>query len=170
MTPAPISGPSASQRSSWHRGGLPDRGNHLARSSPKCKLSHLCYASLIYASPSLTPWPQSGAISSTLSNRFLIAVPRQRGSRATHPRSSRWRAQIFSCIQGNRGTVPRERSFTPVPTIQVSTCLHSVDNVPQRPTAAQLLQTPFFRNTKKPSYLVGTILRMSPFLKSCSLR
>lgn len=27
-----------------------------------------------------------------------------------------------------------------------------------RPTAAQLLQTPFFRNTKKPSYLVGTIL------------
>ncbi|KAI0001812.1 kinase-like domain-containing protein [Russula vinacea] len=31
-----------------------------------------------------------------------------------------------------------------------------------RPTAAQLLQTPFFKNTKKPSYLVGTILRDLP--------
>ncbi|KAI0281602.1 kinase-like domain-containing protein [Russula aff. rugulosa BPL654] len=31
-----------------------------------------------------------------------------------------------------------------------------------RPTAAQLLQTPFFRNTKKSSYLVGTILRDLP--------
>jgi len=31
-----------------------------------------------------------------------------------------------------------------------------------RPTAAQLLQTPFFRNTKKPSYLVGAILRDLP--------
>jgi serine/threonine-protein kinase OSR1/STK39 len=30
-----------------------------------------------------------------------------------------------------------------------------------RPTAAQLLQTPFFRNAKKRSYLVGTILRPS---------
>ncbi|KAI0004123.1 kinase-like domain-containing protein [Russula compacta] len=31
-----------------------------------------------------------------------------------------------------------------------------------RPTAAQLLQTPFFRNAKKCSYLVGTILRDLP--------
>lgn len=39
MTPAPISGPSASQRSSWHRGGLHDHGNHLVQSFLRCKLS-----------------------------------------------------------------------------------------------------------------------------------
>jgi len=31
-----------------------------------------------------------------------------------------------------------------------------------RPTAAQILQTPFFKNAKKGSYLVGTILRDLP--------
>jgi hypothetical protein len=45
------------------------------------------------------------------------------------------------------------------------TRLLRTNNALRRPTAAQLLQTPFFRNAKKSSYLVGTILRMHlPFL------
>jgi serine/threonine protein kinase len=61
MIPALISGPSASQRSSWHKGGLPDHGNHLVQSFLRCKLSRVMYPTL-----SLTPWPQSGANPSNL--------------------------------------------------------------------------------------------------------
>ncbi|KDQ54797.1 hypothetical protein JAAARDRAFT_159991, partial [Jaapia argillacea MUCL 33604] len=42
----------------------------------------------------------------------------------------------------------------------VQTCL--VKDPTQRPTAAQLLQTPFFKGAKKPGYLVGTILKDLP--------
>ena len=44
----------------------------------------------------------------------LIAVCPQSGSRATHPRSRRRRAQVLTCIQGNRRTLPRKGPFPPV--------------------------------------------------------
>jgi Protein kinase domain len=113
MTQAPISGPLASQRSSWRRGGLPDHGNHLVQSFLRCESSHAMFPTLL---PRPLPLGHNLGQILPLYKPYLIVVPLQRGSRATHPRSPRWRAQILSCIQGNRGTVPRERSFTPVHT------------------------------------------------------
>ena len=143
-TRAPIFGPSVSRPSSWLRGVLPGHESPLVQSFLRCE------------SPAISP----GNISSLKLN--LITVCRQRGSRATNPRSSRRRAQVLSCFQGNRGALPREGPLSPVHTIQASPCL-SADIVLHRPTAAQLLQTPFFKNTKKPGYLVGSILRMQLF-------
>jgi serine/threonine protein kinase len=83
MIPAPIYGPSASQRSSWHRGGLPDHGNHLVQSCLRCELS---------CPHSATPCPFFPYPLATIRGKsfhlikpVLIAVSRQRGSCATHP-------------------------------------------------------------------------------------
>ena len=77
MTRAPISGPSASQRSSWHRGGLPDHGNHHVQSFLRCEFS----SRVRVPYPLATIWGKSFHFIKP----DLIAVTRQRGSRATHP-------------------------------------------------------------------------------------
>jgi hypothetical protein len=84
MTPAPISGPSASQRSSWHRGALPDHENHLVQSFHRCELS--CRPTLLPRVPSV-PYPSATIWGKSFHfiKPCLIAVPRQRGSCATHP-------------------------------------------------------------------------------------
>ncbi|KAI0257345.1 kinase-like domain-containing protein [Lactifluus subvellereus] len=66
---------------------------------------------------------------------------------------------LLQIVQAAPPTLDREggvykysRAFKEI----VERCL--VKDPSLRPTAAQLLQTPFFKNAKKPSYLVGTIL------------
>ncbi|KAI9444993.1 kinase-like domain-containing protein [Lactarius indigo] len=73
------------------------------------------------------------------------------------------RTVLLQIVQGAPPTLDREggvhkysRAFKEV----VERCL--VKDPSLRPTAAQLLQMPFFRNAKKRSYLVGTILRDLP--------
>ncbi|ETW87579.1 hypothetical protein HETIRDRAFT_246195, partial [Heterobasidion irregulare TC 32-1] len=78
--------------------------------------------------------------------------------RAPHSRESS-RTVLLRTVQGAPPTLDREggvhkysRAFKEM----VEGCL---DKDPaNRPTAEQLLQTPFFRNSKKKSYLVGTLL------------
>jgi hypothetical protein len=96
--------------------------------------------------------------------RILSYTPfSHRRSRATYSRSRWWRAQILSRFQGNRGALPREGPFSPVHTIPFPAGPPpDTDNALPRPPAAQLLQTPFFKNAKKGSYLVGAILRDLP--------
>ncbi|KIJ68618.1 hypothetical protein HYDPIDRAFT_179692 [Hydnomerulius pinastri MD-312] len=66
---------------------------------------------------------------------------------------------LLQTVQGKPPTLDREggvhrysRAFKDI----VDACL--VKDPAKRPTAAQLLQTPFFKSAKKKSYLVGTIL------------
>lgn len=73
------------------------------------------------------------------------------------------RTVLLQIVQGAPPTLDREggvhkysRTFKEI----VERCL--VKDPSLRPTAAQLLQMPFFRNAKKRSYLVGTILRDLP--------
>lgn len=73
------------------------------------------------------------------------------------------RTVLLQIVQGAPPTLDREggvhkysRAFKEV----VERCLAKDPSL--RPTAAQLLQTPFFRNAKKRSYLVGAILRDLP--------
>ncbi|KAH8997493.1 kinase-like domain-containing protein [Lactarius akahatsu] len=73
------------------------------------------------------------------------------------------RTVLLQIVQGEPPTLDREggvhkysRAFKEI----VERCL--VKDPSLRPTAAQLLQMPFFRNAKKHSYLVGTILRDLP--------
>ncbi|KAI0308016.1 kinase-like domain-containing protein [Multifurca ochricompacta] len=73
------------------------------------------------------------------------------------------RTVLLHIVQAAPPTLDREggvhkysRAFKEV----VERCL--VKDPSLRPTAEQLLQTPFFRNAKKRSYLVGTILRDLP--------
>ncbi|KAH9004231.1 kinase-like protein [Lactarius hatsudake] len=73
------------------------------------------------------------------------------------------RTVLLQIVQGEPPTLDREggvhkysRAFKEV----VERCL--VKDPSLRPTAAQLLQMPFFRNAKKHPYLVGTILRDLP--------
>lgn len=73
------------------------------------------------------------------------------------------RTVLLQIVQGEPPTLDREggvhkysRAFKEI----VERCLLKDPSL--RPTAAQLLQMPFFRNAKKHSYLVGTILRDLP--------
>jgi serine/threonine-protein kinase OSR1/STK39 len=164
MTLAPISGPSASQRSSWHRGGLPDHGNHLVQSFLRCKLSCL---SLSRPLPLATIRGKSFHFYKTCSDRpshgsVEAAPPTLDREGGVHKYSRTFKEIVDRCLVKD----PSLR-YTPFRSPRVFIVLN---NVSHRPTAAQLLQTPFFKNTKKPSYLVGTILRMLPLPKSHPLR
>jgi serine/threonine-protein kinase OSR1/STK39 len=70
---------------------------------------------------------------------------------------------LLQTVQGKPPTLAREggvhrysRAFKEI----VDACL--TKDPSKRPTAAELLQTPFFRSAKKKSYLVGTILNGLP--------
>ena len=113
-TRAPIFGLSVSRPSSWRRGVLPDHENPLVQSFPRCESPRTLLPRVLY--PVAIIWGNP-FLFIILDLNHLIAVTWQRGSRATHPRSSRRRAQVFSCIQGNCGALPCEGPITPVHTI-----------------------------------------------------
>lgn len=88
---------------------------------------------------------------------FINLLSHQRPGKTTNPRSERKCALLFPCVQGDRRCLPRQRSLETASS-SCFTCRSFVTSHTHSPTAAELLQTPFFKNAKKKSSLVGTIL------------
>src|SRR5712671_5407891 len=119
-----------------------------------------CIISAPHASS--TPFPCS-IKSGVILLLYLIPVCPQRESRATYPRSRRRRTQVFSYIQGTRGTLPREGPFPPVHIIPFSSGLLCSDDTrcagQQRPNSSirRSLRTPKSLPTSLEPYSVCII-------------